>query len=554
MAPPVALAPLAKVEMDFLAPSNLQAITGGRWLTEPGENSLEIKGFSFDTRSLEPGDLFLAIRSDTSDGHAYVEQAMSKGAAMVIVDREARGQRSEDRSQRSGVRGQEEATENLKFQILNLKSIPVLLVPDTVLALQQIAAAWRTVLGAHGVKVIAVTGSNGKTTTRNMIHCALSAALRGTQSIKSFNNHLGVPLTLLSARAEDDFVVAEVGTNHPGEIATLAAIVKPHIAIITNIGTAHIGMFGSKDAIAVEKSSLFRFIEHGGYAIMRSSEKYAAQWQREVVPSHASTLTFDESADVHLTGPAHSDEQGLHFTMGDSVEVEVDLPMLGEHNIENALAAMAVAQAMGVDDQVAATALSKLTGVEMRMQIIRLGSSTKDENTSDKSSAAITVINDAYNANPDSMAAGLAALASLPVPSQARRIAILGDMRELGDETIPAHRSIAAMILEMHATGNNSADKGDAKEKSSDQPKNNIEKDIDMAILIGEQMEHAALVLASGGQSEDFITHYPRWSDDLPEKVAALLQEGDVVLLKASRGMQLERLIPAMERKFGAVH
>ncbi len=535
--------------MDFRTPSNFQAITRGRWLVPPRDDSPTITGFSFDTRSLKPGDLFLAIRGESGDGHQHVRQAIELGAAMVMVQEISDfGFRISDLPNLGNTASSPSA--NPKSQIRNPKSeieypksipIPLLLVPDTVLALQRIAAAWRTVLGEHGVKVIAVTGSNGKTTTRNMIHCALSSSLRGTQSPKSFNNHLGVPLTLLAASTEDDFVVAEAGTNHPGEIATLADILRPHIAVITNIGTAHIGMFGDKEAIAAEKGSLLRFIEPGGRAIVRCAEPYAMRWRSDVVPRHARVISFGrhENATVRITEPVTVDEGGLHFRLINGIPI--DLPLLGEHNIDNALAAVAVARAMGIEDVQSAAALSKLAGVEMRMQIVKVGrGETGDE-------PALTVINDAYNANPDSMAAGIGTLASLPVSRPVRRVAILGDMRELGDETTAAHRQVGELL---GAIGSTSAPGGEGGTGDVAETPGNQPKKIDVAIFIGEQMGHAADALARHWPA-DRIIRFARWSDDLPAQVAGLLRAGDLVLLKASRGMQLERLLPAMEGRFG---
>ena len=527
--------------MDFWTPSHFQAITGGRWLIAPTQSTPTITGFSFDTRSIKPGEIFLAIKGEERDGHEHVKTAIDKGASIVFVERDA----EDVQAQISNLTSQ---ISNLKSDVSNLKSdisialapaSAILLVPDSVRALQKIAAAWRDELKKHHVKVIAITGSSGKTTTRHMIHCALSATLKGTQSLKSFNNHLGVPLTLLAAKTTDEFVVAEVGTNHPGEIETLAKILRPDIAVITNIGSAHIGMFGSKDAIAAEKSSLYRHLAPAGVAVINGTQPYVNAWKQSVIPKGVTCITFgqESTCEVRTTGPAAADERGLHFTLTGSQSVV--LPLLGQHNVDNALATFAVSRAMKVDDSAAAKSLASSTGVEMRMQIVRVGES---EAASGKSAPAITIINDAYNANPDSMAAAISTLSSLPLQSATRRVAILGDMLELGDASAREHSHIGDMLCALYdlPTG----PPGEPAEPAKIQPKK-----IHMAILVGPHMQHAAAQLSRVWPQGSFLS-FERWSDDLPEKVASLLREGDLVLLKASRGLRFERFVSEIQRLF----
>lgn len=512
--------------MDFWTHSHFQSITGGRWLIAPTRNTPKITGFSFDTRSIKPGEIFLAIKGEERDGHEHVKTAIDKGASIVFVERDA----PDVQSQISKVAAPAAA---------------ILLVPDSVRALQQISAAWRDEIRKHDVKVIAVTGSSGKTTTRHMIHCALSAALKGSQSLKSFNNHLGVPLTLLAAKTSDDFVVAEVGTNHPGEIETLAKILRPDIAVITNIGSAHIGMFGSKDAIAVEKSSLYRHLSPGGVAVINGTQPYVDSWKKSVVPAGVKCVTFGQEAacDVRTQGPVSADERGLHFTLNGGTTVQ--LPLLGQHNIDNALAAFAVSRALKIEDAAAAKSLGSSTGVEMRMQIVRVG---RSDAARGEGAPAITIMHDAYNANPDSMVAALSTLATLPSHNISRRVAILGDMLELGDASIAEHQNIGDMLCVFNGLTpgpvGNPSDPVDPAVRSK-----NLPKKIALAILVGSQMKHAAAQLARVWPADCFV-HFERWSDDLPAKVAALLRVGDLVLLKASRGLRFERFVPEMEKVF----
>ncbi|MCC6680046.1 MAG: UDP-N-acetylmuramoyl-tripeptide--D-alanyl-D-alanine ligase [Phycisphaeraceae bacterium] len=423
------------VMTDFWTPRRFAQIIAGRWLREPADLDAPLLGASIDSRTIQSMQVFVAIQGEQFDGHDYVEQAISKGATFAIVARALDWP--------------------LKRPVRSPEAIPMLLVEDTVKALQLLASAWRKELAAGGCKVIAVTGSNGKTTTRHLIHYLLSARFHGTQSPKSFNNHLGVPLTLLAARADDDFVVAEVGTNHPGEIAPLAEILRPDAAVITTIGLAHIGNFGTRSAIEKEKRSLYDHVAPGGLKV-----------QPDLQPDDA------------LVGR---------------------LPLPGAHMRRNAQAAAVVAQWMGLDDVLIAQRLADLPGapLEGRWQTMRLG--------------RVTVIHDAYNANPDS---AIAAIDLLVIQKASRRVLVLGDMRELGEHSAAAHRRVGAHYRKLRESQ-------------------------DLLIAIGTDAR-----LAGGEHTFDAE------AADMPTRVAELLREGDLVLLKGSRAMRLERLIPAIEERF----
>jgi UDP-N-acetylmuramoyl-tripeptide--D-alanyl-D-alanine ligase len=613
--------------MDFWTCESFRAVTAGRWLVPPVKADQPLAGITTDSRHVAPGQVFVAIRGEQHDGHAYLAEAAEKGAALLLVCEEGAISDNQHAIRRQGTEtsrnqeanGSDNSTLDTRHStqhpdpqspvadhqtpITDHQSPAVLLVPDTVAALQQMARVWRDELRKAGCKVIAVTGSNGKTTTRHLIHAALSATMRGTQSPRSFNNHLGVPLTLLAASREDDFVVAEVGTNHPGEIAALAEIVRPDAAVVTNIGTAHIGHFGSQDAIAAEKSSLFRFLVPGGLAVANAQQAYIHQWRVEVIPAGVKVMTFgrrgalsatdeapsrtvgapssagagrsfaapkdppcrDGAPDLYADGPITIDDTGLHFTIDGGQRVH--LRFLGMHNVDNALAALCVSRHFGVPDAQAAAALSAATGVEMRMQVVRIGDgregtkARRQEGTKGTvhrdsgrrtqdagrrtQDPGLTVINDAYNANPDSMASALSTLATLPLRDPAaRRVAILGDMFELGEDTVYEHRHVGDLLCVFN----------DLKPRPPGPPRQPAHRQarptrIGLVILIGTHMRHAAEQLARVWPEDAFV-HYDQWTDDLPQRVAALLRDGDVVLLKASRGIRLERLLPAIEQRF----
>ena len=437
----------------FWTPAAFAEITDGRWLAPPADAAAPLTGVGIDSRSLQPGEAFVAIAGERFDGHGFLDQVQAAGAGLAIVEQD----------------------------VTVPDGLAVLRVDSTVAALQAIAARWRDVLGANGCRVVSVCGSNGKTTTRHLIHHVLShGGLAGTQSPKSFNNHLGVPLTLLGARAEHDFLVAEVGTNHPGEIAALAAIVRPDIAVITSIGEEHLEFFRDLTGVAREESAVLDHIAPGGTAIVLTESRLP----------------------VPLTLPAAPDFALQSF---DVDPITAGLPLPGEHNRLNASAASAVARCFGLAEALIEAAWPAAGHAPMRGEV----SGADDPNRP-------TIINDAYNANPTSMRAALAVLADYPAP----RVAVLGDMLELGQVTASAHRDIASLAA-------------DTAER---------------CVLIGP---HFAAAVAQLALDTRVVSAHPAWSDDLAKEIAAELAPEATLLLKGSRGMALERLLPALAARFG---
>lgn len=417
---------------------NLEKITGGEWLIEPASYEDAATGLSHDTRSLVAGNVYLAVKGENHDGHRFVASALEAGAACAIVSDEAA-----------------------------VGPGPVLLVDDTVAALQELASAYRDALASGGCKVIAVCGSNGKTTTRHLIHHVLTrCGLRGTQSPKSFNNHLGVPLTLLAASLNDDFVACEIGTNHPGEIASLGDITWPDAAVITSIGAEHLEFFKTIEGVAKEEAAILPFVRPRGYV----------------------TLPADAA---ELIAPYYDVQQGvvmLPVPPGKpDRDVPEDFPLLGDHNRMNAALVVALSRWLDISPDAVNDALRCAEPPAGRLKAIRLGQ-------------GVTVIDDSYNANPDSMRAALEVLSAC----DGRKVAVLGDMLELGEAGPDAHDQMADVARRI----------------------------ADHVVLVGEGFAGAA------------------WTDGLPGDVAATLQPGDTVLLKASRGVGLERMIPAIEKRF----
>ncbi|MEX2672470.1 MAG: UDP-N-acetylmuramoyl-tripeptide--D-alanyl-D-alanine ligase [Phycisphaeraceae bacterium] len=468
--------------MSFWTPRSLRDVTSGRYLPSPdtSPSHRDLQGLSTDTRSLIPGQVFLALRGDNFDGHDFLEAAAEAGAGLLMIDRPEAAAALADRCD-------------------------VLVVNDTLKALTQMATAYRR--GLTG-RVIAITGSAGKTTTKHLIQTILSRHHRGSASPRSFNNHIGVPLTLLQAQRGDAYTVVEVGTNAPGEIAALAKIVQPDVAVITHVGAAHLEGLGSLDAILREKASLLNHLQPDGLAIVNGDIAGLHPYRKIV----RATLSFGTApgCDLRLTD-YQPDATACTFEVNDRTRYR--LPMLGRHNAMNALAAIAVARHMQLSEAQIAEALAEAPPADMRLEVRTVG----------RGDRAITLINDAYNANPDSVAAALGVLADYPATG--RRVAVLGDMLELGDEAAARHRQVGEQVLA-------------AK--------------LDLAVFAGPLMMFAAEAVNRTLPS-DRVLALPDWGEPgTLEKVAALLQPGDTVLLKGSRGMRMERLIQTLEHRLSS--
>jgi len=451
----IAVGSLHKHTMTFWTYQNLAAVTKGRWLAQPerlGDGLGDVvAGLWHDTRDIKPGQAYLAIKGETFDGHAFIGKAFAAGASLAIVSDPA----------------------SLKPQA----SGPMLCVDDTIKALQDLARAYRDTLAAGGCKVIGIAGSNGKTTTRHLIHHVLThAGLKGIQSPKSFNNHLGVPLTLLSAKPKDDFVAAEIGTNHPGEIDFLSAIARPDIAVITSIGEEHLEFFHDLDGVADEELTILNHLAGERIVITGDLGKYQPR------VAHADAGKFLDAARSSYNPPAA-------------------MPVRGKHNRINAQIASAVAACLGVTTRACDAALLTAQPESHRGVLITL-------------SQGVRIYDDCYNANPSSMRAAIDTVLAMD-RGPGRMLAILGDMFELGEHSPELHEKVARYASERVP-----------------------------CVLIGEMFSQIDL-------DSDSLLASHRWSDDLPDKLAAMIGPGDTVLIKGSRGMRLERLIPAIEHRFG---
>jgi len=465
--------------MSFWTPESVKAVVGGAWLSRP--EARDLNGVCTDTRTISAGQLFVALRGVRFDANTLVGQAAAAGAAMAVIDRP----------------GALPSPLPARFGVLH--------VPDTGAALLRLAGAYRRTL--EGTRVVAVTGSNGKTTTTRLVASVLSRGLRGTASVRSFNNRVGVPLTILSAKRGDQYLVCEVGTNALGEVGELAPVISPDIVVVTSIGREHLEGLGGIDGSVSEAVSLVQALRPGGLAVVNADAPMLLPAVRAMAQSAAAareawgvlTFGFAGGAELRITSVEHVAD-GLRFSLNERAWHGV--PLIGRHNALNATAAIGVARRLGVDPGAIDAGLAAATGPEMRLERSTAG--------------GVQFINDAYNANPESVLAALAAFAEVTRDSRSRRVVVLGDMLELGDAGIAAHREIGEAV-------------GAA----------------DLSIFVGPLSAHAAERAKSACGSER-VVHVPSLDGGGAAEVAGLLREGDTVLLKGSRGMALERVLAAV--------
>jgi UDP-N-acetylmuramoyl-tripeptide--D-alanyl-D-alanine ligase len=460
-------------------PRFLADASGGRWIAGDGTATEEtpLAGVGIDTRERLDGRAFLAIRGARRDGHEYLDAAVAAGAACLVVESPwiDRGG-----SVPSGV--------------------PVIAVADARRALVEMARAWRRQLGG---RVVGVTGTCGKTTTKRLMHAALASTQRGSASPKSFNNDLGVPLTLLAARADDDYVVVEIGTNRPGEIAFLSEIARPHVAVITLVGHGHLEELGSLEGVAAEKASMLDRLVPPAIAVVRGDQAVLASAvaARRARLGEVITFGLDPSTQVRLAA-RRALESGQEIELGDGRRFRTSLE--GEHNALNAVAALAVAERLGVPFAKAAVGLAAVTASEHRGERRMV--------------AGFHLVDDAYNANPDSMAA---ALANAAERFEGQPVAlVLGDMLELGASGPELHRRLGRRAAAIAAR-----------------------LDLRVMVFVGPLSRHAFEAFRSSAPGfGGVLEHVESPTPDLADRIATTLPTGGTILLKASRGVGLDRL------------
>src|SRR5256714_10903393 len=379
--------------MNSLSISEIVDRAGGK--LEQGDKSVSIERISTDSRTIRKSELFVALRGENFDGHKFVEEVAKSGAAGAIVGFAWKGRLPKD------------------FAIIRSD--------DPLLAYQNLAANYRRSLS---IKVLAITGSNGKTSTKDFSASVLGRKFRVTKTQGNFDNHVGLPRTILEANSDDEVAVWELGMNRPGEIAALAKIAAPDAAIITNIGVAHIEFMGSREAIAKEKGSLAEAVDPNGSVILNAddpfSKEIADRARAQVI------LTGTKDGTIRAIGIQQSAD-GSEFTIIEGAHrCRAQLPVPGIHMVQNALLAVAAGRAFGLSLEDAAAGLAGTPLTQARLQI--------------KETNGVQFLDDSYNANPDSMKAALQTLVELD--PDGKTLAILGDMRELGNETERGHEEV----------------------------------------------------------------------------------------------------------------
>lgn len=419
-----------------------------------------------DSRKVTDGALFVALKGEHFNGEDFAAEALHKGAAAVLVSKTAQ----------------------------NISGGVVLKVDDTLAAYRQIAGAWRN---RFDIPVIAVTGSNGKTTTKDLTAAALSGLGHVQKTSGNFNNEVGVPMTLLELDDKHNAAVVEIGMRGRGQIETLAKVVRPTIGIVTNVSEAHIELLGSIENIARAKGELVEAIKDGGTIILNADNPHTAG-MKNLVGAGVNVVTYglEASADISakniLIGSVSTE-----FTLScRGEEFDFEIPMLGRHNVSNSLAAIAAGLTLGLSIEEIQRGVSSLTTTKMRFEVIR-----RD---------GLTIVNDAYNASPASMRVAIKTTSEI---YSGRLIAVLGDMMELGDISEAVHREIGAELVESR---------------------------FDTLITLGELGKFIAVGARDAGLKNvyTFDTH-----EDAAKKILEIVRDGDTILFKASHVMHMEKII-----------
>jgi UDP-N-acetylmuramoyl-tripeptide--D-alanyl-D-alanine ligase len=441
-----------------------------------------ISGISIDSRTIAPGEAFFAIQGDNRDGHQFVAAALTAKAGLAVVAADRRGQFPAD--------------------------APLLIVPDVLAALRDLGGAARARMHA---KVIGVTGSVGKTSTKEALRLALAKDGKTHASVASYNNHWGVPLSLARCPADVRYAVFEMGMNHPGEIAPLSRLARPDVALITTIAPVHLEFFGSLTKIADAKAEIFQGLQPDGVAVLNRDIPQFAHLQRCANQAGVARVV---SFGAHAKADACLIKCVLHprcstvqaDILGTELTYKIGAP--GRHMVLNSLAVLAVAELVGADLAMAALALAELQAISGRGAPIDL----------DLPGGQALVIDESYNANPASVDAALALLGQAPIGPQGRRIAVLGDMLELGTKGKALHRGLAAPV---------------------------VANAVDLVFCCGPLMRslwQALPVSRRGGYAED--------SAALEAQVVPAIRAGDVVMVKGSLGSRMAPIVKALQRVY----
>ena len=437
-----------------------------------GDGNVSIDKISTDSRTLKRGELFVALRGENFDGHKFVEAAVKTGAAGAIVDLGWKGKVPDN--------------------------FTVIRVEDTLQAYQTVAANYRKSLP---IRVLAITGSNGKTSTKDFTAAVLGRRFRVTKTQGNFNNHVGLPRTMLEATSQDEVAVWEIGMNHPGEVAALAKIAAPDAALITNIGIAHIEFMGSREAIAAEKGALAEAIGPQGSIILNADDPFS---KNIATRTHAKIIFAGTTAGTIRAGEITQSAHGSDFTILEGAHrCRAQLPVPGLHMVQNAMLAVAAGRLFGLSLEEAAAGLVAAPLAKARLQIRQIN--------------GVQFIDDSYNANPDSMKAALRTLVELE--ADGKRIAVLGEMRELGKESARGHREVGETAAELG---------------------------VDQLIAIGDMGAAIAEAAQEAGLEK---TAAVGSISEAAEMLTEITAPGDLVLIKGSRTARTERVLEEFAKR-----
>lgn len=453
----------------------IEAVQGRAYKTE--ENPL-VSGVTTDSRTISTGDLYVAIPGERVDGHDFIESALVKGAVLAFSQKKI-----------------ELFEEKYRHRIVE--------VDNTIKALADLS---RTYLAKFATRKVAVTGSSGKTTTKDMIYYVLNHNFHAQRSEGNHNNEIGLPLTVMNLADETEVAVFEMGMYDLGEIHHLADIVKPEIAVITNIGSCHIERLGSRDNIFKAKMEITDYMTPRHTLVVNGDNDYLGSLRQEEYPFEIIKcgLTKENHLRAYdITCAAGRSYFRLSYSKGELPQYkgeQIQLPAVGDHNIQNALCAIGCGLVLGMTIPQIAQGLLEFRTSELRMEITEKN--------------GVTIINDSYNANPESM---MAVLESIRNYGEGRRIAVLGDMLELGDISKVCHQQIGVKVA----------------------------KDFQLAVFIGQEMKQAVVGAQNAGMNTKSIFHFMN-RKEATSKIKQLLISGDIVLLKGSRGMKLDEVADSL--------
>lgn len=451
---------------------NIATACHGQLVCRKEQEQINITGAVLDSRKVEEGYLFFATRGEKVDGHSFIPQVAEKKASCVVC---------------------EKAPENVE--------IPYILVEDSFVALKQIAAYYR---GNLTIPIVGITGSVGKTSTKEMISSVLSTRYNVLKTEGNFNNEVGLPLTILRIRDEHKVAVVEMGINHFGEMHRLSEIAKPNICVITNIGQCHLEFLGSREGILKAKSEIFDFMNPEGYVCINGDDDMLSTI-KEVHGHKPVTYGMTIKNDVYVTSVTSKGILGSDASVYLNDETfDVNIPLPGEHMVMNALAAACVGDLLGLKQEEIAEGIANAKPVGGRSNLIVL------ENR--------MVLDDCYNANPVSMKAAI----DLLNLANTRKVAILGDMFELGEGQEAMHGEIGTYA---------------------------VEKGIDALVCVGELSKNMydAAVKAKNDMCKDIQIYYMEDREEVIQKIEAILEKGDTILVKASHGMGFAEVVKALQ-------